>query len=344
MADPQIPSWPVLVSLMVHGPDVEPTVHGLIRSADGTDESRGHIGFTRYQEDPDPVFAGAGTRDTEAVDSNLLRVWRDGTLIRIEEADGSPNLIVGDDTTWSFDRGHPEPLESSGDARYGLRGTGLMWRREAQGFLGNDFTRPTGPIGSTTFLGRLAWTVELAPPASKPHPLQLVVDAETGLLLQRRNDGFGTVDEWVELVVGEPLEASLFRWDGPTRKEADEKAARMAEHEADMAARREWVAANVLREPLRLQWDIDIELHWWDDETGAFDASLGRGSFGSLARRLTSAEAWDSGWGEVQHRWTAGRWDWLLTLHDAKISEAGLAAVRAQLAEAAGETWERGRR
>ena len=316
---------------MVHGPDVEPTVRGSIRSVDGTDESRGHFASFHLEGDPDPVFAGSGTGAGRGDGASLLRVWRDGRRVRVEEPDGSPNLIVGESASWIFDRAHQEPLQSfRAKVEYGFRGTGLLWRRDAEAFLGRDFTQPTGPIGSATFLGRPAWTVELAPPRSKPYPMQLVVDAETGLLLQRRNDGFGTVDEWVEFVVGEELDPTLFAWHGPSRSEADEQAARRAEHEADMSARRVWVAENVSPQPLRLSLDVEIFPHEYDD-SGAFEASLNEGSLGSLARRPTSGDEWDLHWREVQHRWSDEHWDWALTLFEGRLDEAALAAVKRQL-------------
>lgn len=67
----------MLVSLMVHGPDVEPTVRGLIRSVDGTGDSPAHFTVIRAEDDPDPVFAGAGTGDDG---HSVLRVWRQGVL------------------------------------------------------------------------------------------------------------------------------------------------------------------------------------------------------------------------------------------------------------------------
>ncbi|MGQ0631291.1 MAG: hypothetical protein ACT4P1_09625 [Sporichthyaceae bacterium] len=124
------------------------------------------------------------------------------------------NLIVGDDTCWQLERGHNDPItKPASSVHYFYGGTELLRRRGAEDFLGDDFTRPTGPVGSTVFPGRPAWTVELAPPPHKPHPLQLVVDAETGIVLQERNDGFGSVDEWVEFVVGEIFDEGLFTYD-----------------------------------------------------------------------------------------------------------------------------------
>lgn len=205
-------------------------------------------------------------------------------------------------------------------------------RRDSNEFAGDDFTRPTGPAGATTFLGRAAWTIELAPPARKPHPMQLVVDADTGVILQQRNDAYGSVDEWVEFVVGEPLDSHLFRWDGPTRSAQDQRAVRDAEHEADGQRRRRWFADNVTARPLRVELDVPV---WWvheyDDDTGAFQASLGTDPTGLLARRPTSPEPWELGWSEVGYRWSSRGWDWAVTFHSARLTDAGLQALKEQL-------------
>lgn len=163
-------------------------------------------------------------------------------------------MVHGPDTTcWQFDRNHETPLASPRTAlRYAGSGTELLTRREPSAYTGDDFARPTGPVGGTTFLGRPAWTVEPAPPPHKPHPIQLVVDAETGIVLQQRNDGFGTVDDGVEFVVGEHLDPALFTWDGPTRSADDQHAEFEARWEADqigMLARRPRS-----EQPWDLQW------------------------------------------------------------------------------------------
>jgi hypothetical protein len=330
-------SWVELLTLMVHGPD--PSVRGVLRSLDGTDASRGQVGWTALPGEPRPVFAGTGIaeEDGEPEQRNRLRVWRDGRRVRICRLDATPSLIVNEEYCWQFNPGEPVPVRSPARVvRYLVNGTDLLTRRDPNDFAGNDFTRPTGPVGATSFLGRPAWTVELAPPSHKPHPLQLVVDAETGLILQKRNDGFGSVDEWTEFVVGESLPDELFSWDGPNRLAADEQARHQAEHQAEhqamMRQRSEWFAENVAALPLRLELELDVLVHEFDPVTGAFQASLGAQHLGMLARRpVTEPGDWQLGWAEPGHRWRDERWEWAVNSYDDQISEQGLTALRRQL-------------
>jgi hypothetical protein len=330
---PEPPSWVALLTLMVHAPDPEPTLRGAIRSWPGEDERAQAYGWTAFAGEPLPVFTGIRpTVDEQKAAAQPIRVWRDGQRLRIEEPDGTINLIVGDTTCWQFDRDHDAPLASSGTAlRYAGSGTELLTRREPDAFTGDDFTRPTGPVGATTFLGRPAWTVELAPPPHKPHPLQLVVDAETGIVLQQRNDGFGTVDEWVEFVVGDHLDPALFSWDGPARSAEDQRAEMNAELAADEAQRRRWFTDNVTELPLRVELSFAVLVHEYDDTTGAFQASLGDGHIGMLARRPRSDEPWDLHWAETQHRWQTTRWDWALTFYQDQPTPDGIEALKRQL-------------
>jgi len=343
---PEPPSWVGLLTLMVHGTDPEPTLRGAIRSWSREPERHVAYGWTAFAGDARPVLAGhRGGRAPQPDPASdepaggapdevpSIRVWRDGKRLRIEEPDGSVNLIVGEDTCWQFDREHDTPLASPARAvHYAGNGTELLTRRDPEAFTGTDFTRPTGPVGATTFLGRKAWTVELAPPSHKPHPIQLVIDAQTGIVLQQRNDGFGTVDEWTDFVVGNVLDPALFTWNGPARSEADLRAEHEAEHQADMARRRDWFTRHVTDQPLRVEVDLDALVHEYDEATGAFQARLGHHRIGMLARRPHSTEPWELGWGEVQHQWSTRRWDWALTFHDDTPTADSVEAFKRRLA------------
>jgi hypothetical protein len=333
MVDDQAPSWVHLLTLMVHGPgigtDPEPTVRGAIRSRPAAGQAPG-FGWVAYAGQAPPVFTGMRHGVDDYSDAPPLRVWRDGSNIRIEEPDGRPNVIVGDELCWRFDPEHDTPVVSASvGVRYDGSGTHLLCRREPREFADFDFTRPMGPVGETTFLGRRAWTVELAPPRHKPHPIQLVVDAETGLILQQRNDGFGSVDEWVEFVVGERLDEHLFRWEGDARTDDDEQAALHVQHETDMLRRHEWFVANVARLPITVELALNVHVHQYDD-TGAFQASLGERHQGSLARRPHRDTAWELGWSDDTTFWSDDRWDWAVSLRD-QITPGGLEALQRQL-------------
>jgi hypothetical protein len=327
MSEPSI-SWVQLLTLMVHGPDSEPTVRGVITSIGGDH----HVGWARLENEPDPVFAGAGLSPGERGETSL-RVWRDGNRVRICEADGNPSLIVGNEHCWQFGASVEVPIRSPAAAvRYLFGGTGLLFRRDANDFAGDDFTRPAGPVTATTFLGRPAWTVEVAPPPHKPYPLRLTIDAETGLILQKRNDGFGLVEEWTEFHLGEQLPAELFSWEGPTMSAAQLRAAQLAEHEADGRRRSEWFAANVAPLPLRLELACGVWVHEYEPETGAFQASLGGQHVGMLARRPVGEQgSWQLGWSDPGHRWRDERWEWAVNLYDDDLTEEGLAALKRQL-------------
>ncbi|BEP12376.1 hypothetical protein acdb102_06870 [Acidothermaceae bacterium B102] len=327
---PDALTWTELAVLMVDVPEPEPTISGAIRSVDGDDASRRFHTSSWAEGQPTPVQA----REAAAAHGESpYQVWRDGFKVRIEWPDGSPSLIVDDERFWRF----PRPNEG-GDVvvspitslRYGGHGTELLWHQDGSRLLGRGSRQPLGPVETTSFLGRPAWSVRVGPPPGKSFSSLWVVDAETGLLLRDYNELLGSVDEWVELVVGETLDLELFTWNGPAVAEAQVHADSMDEHEKLMASRRDWFTANVAPLPLRFDVVVSVDVHSWDDETGAFHATLGSGQ-GSLARRPHSDEPWpESGSGQIHH-WTDGPWDWVYHSWELELSPEGLEALKRQL-------------
>ncbi|PPK92634.1 hypothetical protein CLV92_11363 [Kineococcus xinjiangensis] len=344
------PTWVELLLLMVHGPGDpgrpgpgDPTMRGVLRSHRSSGLRGNAMGWFRFGGEPAPVFTGAGHDHGEEPDEGpgaLLRVWRDGAALRVEGTDGQPLVIADAEHVWHFDRA------AAGEAvlpwlspRSALvvagSGTHLLQRRDGNEFAGDDFTRPASPVGATTFLGRAAWTVELLPPPGSPHPMQLVVDAATGLVLQQRVDGLGAVDEWAELVLGERLEPSLFRWDGPLRTgdaTGDAVARHEAEREAERARWSSWFegAVGPVRREVAAEAALDLTVRWvhaFDEDSGAFEATLGEGVQASLARRPRSEEPWELPWRGPHHRWSTARHDWAFHCHDVPLTARGLAAV-----------------
>lgn len=94
--DPSVPWVQVLVQ-MVHGPDV--AVRGIISSTGRDGRPGDEIGWTAFAGALPPTLSGGGIEDSE------LRVWRDGTRMRIERLDGSPVLMCDAVTCWRFRNG-----------------------------------------------------------------------------------------------------------------------------------------------------------------------------------------------------------------------------------------------
>jgi hypothetical protein len=305
MAEPI--SFGALVGLMVLGTDAPDSVRGVIRSVEEGRETR-------------------------------RRVVRRGYLVRVETLDGDVLRIAGTDADWYGGESgvvvRPRDKDRYVDyARSPIGGLSVGGERPSWSrWDGTDFTRPTGPVTATEFLGRPAYAVELAPPAHKPAPLQLVVDAATGIVLRHSNEAFGTLTEWQSVEIGAELPDELFVWDGPAVR-AQTHADLEARREEDMAQRRAWLdARGVAQLPIALE--PELLLNTWDDLTGAFVVTLDLHTGGSLVRRPRSDEAWDQVAGmrwEYTHRWSDERWDWCLA-GNFVISDEQLALLRVRLA------------
>lgn len=314
-----------LLTLMLDGPNPEPTVRGVTphHHPDPDEHWVAWAGPSR------PVLIGLGPGDDDAA---RQRVWRDGRRLRVEESDGRVAVIADEHTCWQFDRDHDAP-PAAPRRHLWLHGpgSGLLIRPRPEEFAGDGSTRSIGPVGATTFLGRPAWTVELAPPPHKPDPVRLVVDAATGTVLRRSSDGTAAVDEWAEFVVGEELDPELFTWPGPVRTPEDQQAELRAEWDASAAPGRAWFAENVTAQPLRVELELQVLVHEYDDVTGAFEATVGSQPIGSRARRPRSEDPWDLRWDAVQHRWATPRWDWALTFFEDEATPDGVTALQRRL-------------
>lgn len=330
--------------LMVYGPgrtqgvDVsDPSLRGTIRSLEGQGLPRNATDWAVIFPADLPAMTGAGLPDDDAE----VRVWRDGERVRVERADGAPTFITDGTTTWTFDDDGTAIASTDRCTTYAGHGTHLVSRRSATDLLGDEFTRPTGRAKAGEHLGRLAWVVELAPPPHKPLPLEVVVDAATGLVLEQSIRAAGASDSWVDLSLGEELDPSLFSWTGPVRSMEDERRQGRARQTEERAAGDRWWREHVApqQRSARVEADLDLTLGWLHtrEEDGSFEASLGQRQNSSLARRPRGRAPWDLRWrGEpdAQH-WSTQRWDWafrshdLLSVEDVRITDAGLAAIEA---------------
>lgn len=289
--------------------------------------------------EPDAFRGVVRTVDADGGE-RFVRLARRGALSREERLDGTVIRIVGERASWFLDsadatmRTHVHersPYADYATAPIGgldIGGPRPSWAR----WTGTDFTTPTGPVTETQFLGRPAWAVELAPPEHKPFPLQLVVDAATGLVLRRTNTGFGTVEEWVELDLEPQLPDELFEWTGPARP-MPTRADREAEWRAEAAQRTAWLAQRGLATVV-VPVACEVELHERDDASAGIYAGIDTAVSATLLRRPRSPAEWpepDTTHYAHSWRWTDDTWDWFLAT-DLALDDAALASIKAQLA------------
>jgi hypothetical protein len=269
------------------------------------------------------VLAGIGR---VRVFERRQRVWSQGGMLRLETMDGQPRMIVGADTRWVWLDDEPVPTAFSvRTSSFGNSLGSLLERRGFDQWEGEDFTHPTADPVAAEFLGREVWRVELAPPAHKPFPLTLVVDASTGLVLSEANGSFTTVKQWIELSLDEELPEEVFEWTG----EVLQRPTREAEQAREMATREAWLDERGIGD-LPLSAPVELTLHQYAGD-GSFHASIEARLQGSLVRRPHSNASWEErfGWDHIVG-WTDERWDWRLGT-DAALEAATLAAVKAQL-------------
>lgn len=309
-ADP-VPTWPELIILMCFGESEEQPFTGIVEVDDRYDE---------VWDEPLP---------------RTVRVHKSGARYRVETLDGEPLYIQGSDRGWRFGNGNDTPglvveddEKSAGTYNYAVeRPNPTRWR-------GNDFTTPTGPATPTTYLGRDAYAVELAPPPHKPAPTTLLIDAATGMQLRWGSDEFGDVFRWTEIDDGVELADDLFTWDGPfgfSYGDPDELPDDIrAMVERSHAERNERAAA--LRVPsITAQVTAKPEIFDVDDD-GSFQAMFDLAGWVSLARRPHSTAAWEQDDDREHTTWTEAGWDWHLSVSD-DIGPDQLQSIRAQLAE-----------
>ncbi|MGW5524460.1 hypothetical protein [Gordonia sp. NPDC003950] len=286
------------------------------------------------------TFAVAGPRMMTPWLSERVRMYRDGAKLAVELLDGTPLFRTDGETAWRWEQPGEPPL--SGPARrlyYSGPGRQLMQVRPAGDWAGSDdFTRPTQrPIETVEFLGRPAWAVELAPPRHKPAPIGIVVDRETGAVVEERSDHFGLSSSYVEFEVVESIDPAVFAYEGPVASMEDRQEQMRREHEVAARDQRAWFAANVgathLSVPVRIALDVEV-VHTDGTDGGHVEASLRAdrgGSFGAVARRDRADTEWELRWSEPGVRWSTADHDWALVIYGVGIDDDAVAALAEQL-------------
>ena len=262
-------------------------------------------------------------------------VVRDGSRTRLSGPRADPWLVSDGVTTWERWEG-TEMIASpyTGEQWHG-DGSELACRRSHEEIELFDFGTPIGPFERVRRLGRDAWAFRFALPPHKPYDMRVIVDAETGLVLERAFGNF-SVSRWTAFRVGEPVADDLFDWDGPVVTPADRRADGRAEYRRLVAEGERWFGTNVTSAPLEIDAEpVGVQLNGSEDD-GGFQASLTGAVDGALARRPRSDAWWNLGWLQVTARWSDGTWDWALSfwgdLSDGRSPER-VAVVRRWLGE-----------
>ncbi|WP_207213596.1 hypothetical protein [Rhodococcus sp. Q1] len=287
-------TWIEVLRALTTGPDLP--VRGTIRAvhADGHTEQ----------------FVSVG-RKLRVMVGDAHRVWRHGARLRVERKDGTPVFVTDGVTAWDFTRDPQRPrIGPVGQVQYLGTSQFLLRRRSAAEWAGDDFAQPTGPVEEVEFAGRRCWTVELAPPLRKPYPMRIWVDIETGQMLGEQIEQAGLGAHFVDLVVGEPVDDTLFGWDGPVLTAEQEQQMYRERQFALERDQRHWFTTAITEVPLRTRVPMDFtpdQVPSHDPQTGAFDAM---NDLTMLSRRPRSAEGWEPSWGTRFYIWSTPDWDW----------------------------------
>jgi hypothetical protein len=304
-----VPTWPELIILMCFGESEEQPFTGIVEVDD------------RYGDLPQTV-----------------RVHKSGSRYRVETLDGQLLFINGADRQWRFspDGDMPVMITQEDDEGFGYGSYGYAIERpNPTRWRGDDFTTPTGPARPTSYLGRDAWEIELAPPPHKPAPIILTMDAATGMRMRWHSGRFGDVFRWTDIDHGVMHAEELFDWTGDYAWAAtfdDDTPDDLREViERDRHERAEQLAA--LRMPdLQVELTAHPELGVVEDD-GSAHLSYDLEGFIVVERRPHSDAPWDHGvFPGESIEWSEGDVDWYVRVLDGVGSDQ-LAVIRAQLAE-----------
>ncbi|MBF6326350.1 hypothetical protein [Nocardia cyriacigeorgica] len=295
-----------------------------------------HGSVREVRTDGDAELAGFGWA---AMSDQMLipvgdgcQVWRRGERLRVEREDGGPIFITDGTRAWDFTVDAQRPRTGPLDRVHYLGPNQfLVQRRSAADWQGNDFTRPAGDVEEVEFAGRRCWTVELAPPPGKPHPLRIWVDVESGQMLGFHSEAAGRGARFVDLVVGADVHDDLFRWDGPVYTPQQYQQMLQDKHAAVQGEQAGWFADTVTSASLTARVPVDFtpeSVPFRDPDTGAFDAHSRRTL---LSRRPRTAEGWTPRWGPVHYVWSTPHWDWAAAVIDADLDDDAVTQLQQQL-------------
>lgn len=266
-----------------------------------------------------------------------LRVWRDGSKLRVEALDGHPHVISNGTTIWRFGHAGDPPREAAiTDLSIVGPGRELIAPQIASEW-GED--GPGRDVRDVTFLERLCWEFRHSLTGNRGSATTMLVDQKTGAVLQQRTDDPTTIVEYAELTVG-AIDPALFEWDGPTTTRRP-MPTQSHQHPRYSSAdeRKEALAAELvalhLHGDLVISSTVDLSVarvisH---DNDGNLEAIIGpRETTGQLTRRPHSTQIWAlPSHGGSFYAWSTSAHDWALVMHSGPLDTGTLSTIQTRL-------------
>ena len=319
--------WIEVLLTMIDGPAT--AVSGLARATHAdtgpTTLYSGHYGIA-----PSHIGFGLGP----------LRLCRLGRRTRLETEDHIPIFISDGETAWVFQSDHETPVETTiANIRVHDPGRELIVSRDADRWARGRFRRPTQEIMDVEFLGRRCWKVELGSEEQSVPPQTLIVDIETGAIVQTdTQEGSAAFDT---MSADRSISESSFRWTGATRSPIDLHAEHTAAEVLRKKQNMDWFRNSVCPDPMRASVVVDFtptEVGRDVAEPEAFEAHFEKGA-GRLWRRARSAEDWYLPRNWTRHyptpirAWSTQEYDWAcaIGLGAHALTDATLAELQRSL-------------
>jgi hypothetical protein len=276
------------------------------------------------EDEPSP----AGTEMEPRVEVQRF-VFQAPNRWRISTPDGRSMRLCDGDRVLMWRREGQPPAEYS--ARSGAWGfspdpLGMLRRRDPDDWSrDDDYSTPIGEPTAATVLGRTCWRVDLTPPAHKTGVYSIWVDEQTGIRLRAENSVVGLLEEFLELELDGPVDASEFAFDGEVdRTEQDAR-------DRDEAAREHYLSNPP---PIPTVWPRGLGFHVWEGDvsTGAFVARLEVAGRALRARHPVGGPEWvPPRSSSPLHRWRDETWQWTLVVDGEPLTPDELQAVIASI-------------
>ena len=149
-----------------------------------------------------------------------VRVWKDGRLLRREDANGGLESIMGGRLVWRVLPGSALPyVYPRHIGMWAINDDLWLLHRPAVDFWEEEGLRqpPADAITPSQVCGRTCWRFKTSSPQGQSTDIIWNVDAVTGVIMRLESPSHGIFAEWTSLEIGAPIPSEMFEWPGPAR-------------------------------------------------------------------------------------------------------------------------------